>query len=90
MSIDEVLQRCKSDNIYLAPPQLYMLKQIQKYGSNAKFVRSVANIDWPKFIQPKLVSSNDGIIWHSILPKDWFYNKEQTAVDNILNSKGPF
>lgn len=90
MYADEVLQRYKTKNLFLAPPQWYMLKEIQKYGDHSKFLRSVKNIKWPSFIQPKLVSSQDEIVWHSILPKDRYYSDENASVDNISSSKGPF
>lgn len=90
MYVDEIVQRFKTKDLYLAPPQWYMLKEIQKYDDHSKFLQSVKNMEWPPFIQPKLVSSKDEIIWHSILPKDRYYNDEDASVDNISNSRGPF
>lgn len=90
MFVDEVLERCKRKDLYLAPPQWYMLKEIQKFTDHTKYIQTVKNIEWPRFIQPRLVSSKDEAIWHSILPKDLFYNDEGASVDDILKSRGPF
>lgn len=90
MFVDDILERCKRKELYLAPPQWYMLKEIRKFTDHTEYIKSVNNIKWPRFIQPKLVNSKDENIWHSILPKDRYYNDGGASVDDILKSKGPF
>lgn len=61
-----------------------------KEKDHSKYLQSVKNMDWPRFIQPKLVSSKDKALWHSILPKDIYYNDEKASANDISKCKGPF
>ena len=99
IEIEEVIQQNKSNDIYLAPPQWYMLRQIQKFENPSEFIKSIRKLKRSgdvgsssqyMFIQPKLVYAVDGEIWHSILPKNSFFTRFDTSVHNLQESKGPF
>ena len=88
--IKDALDRVNSDNMYLAPPQWFMLKEMEKYESDAEFVDAVQSGKYPKFFQPTLVGSENSNIWHSILYNDRFHNNSKASIYNVSQDEGPF
>ena len=90
VNIEDALDRVKFDNMYLAPPQWFMLKEMEKYDSDAEFVNAVLSGKYPKFIQPLLVGSRNSNVWHSILYNDKFFNDKSASIHDIRRDDGPF
>lgn len=85
--IKEILQLNESKEVFLAPPQWYMLKQMEKHENCSTLIHKLQS---PLFIQPRLVSSSDYRIWHSILPNDRFYSRTDASIHNLSTDTGPF
>lgn len=67
INIEHALNRSECDDIHLAPPQWFMLKEMEKYQNDAEYENAVRIGKYPKFIQSRLVSSENSNVWHSIL-----------------------
>ena len=90
INIKDALKRAECDDMILAPPQWFILKEIDQYRSDAEFVNAVLAGKYPTIIQPKLVGSENSDLWHSILYKDRFFNDPNASIHNMNQDKGPF
>ena len=82
--IDFVLKKCKNREIHLAPPQWFMLKEMEKIQDFSTFFKNLSETEFPIIIQPKLICDENESEWHSVLPGDHFYeDSENLSTENV-------
>lgn len=95
LEINEILFKNSQNTIKMAPPQWYFIKMLQKLIPDLKQFQSDLKLrknSFPKLIDPKLISDQEGLHWQSVLSEaDKYYNRPDINVKNILIDKiGPF